>query len=376
MRPLVEPHLRELIPYVPGKPIEETEREYGITNIAKLASNENCLGPSPKAVEAMREAAAGAHLYPDADCYYLKQRICQRHAPYGIEPRHLVVGNGTNEILTNMARAFLGPGDGLLNAWPSFVVYRLAARSCGRREVSVPLDEKLGYDLAAMAKVAADPADGIKMLFLANPNNPTGSYVGQAALEDFLGRVPDDMIVVLDGAYAEYATAADYPDDLALAMRRPRTVVTRTFSKAFGLAALRVGYAVCDPEIADTLNRLRDPFNTNALGQRAALAALDDEEHVTRSREHNAAELPRLTQGLAALGLRTWPSQANFVLAAVQEGMPDMATVYAELLRLGVIVRPVQNYGLSQAARITVGTAAENDRLLTALAQVLSARAP
>lgn len=371
MRPLVEPHLQALVPYVPGKPIEETEREYGIRGIAKLASNENCLGPSPKAVEAIQRAAASAHLYPDADCYYLKQRLCERHESYGVKPEHLVIGNGTNEILTLLVRAFLGVDDAMLNAWPSFVVYRLAAKGCGRHELAVPLDKELGYDLDAMADAAKKSEHPIKLVFLANPNNPTGRYVGRDALERFVRRLDDDMILVLDEAYAEYVTVDDYPDGLALAMRRPRTVVTRTFSKAFGLAAMRVGYAVCDPEVADILNRLRDPFNVNAIGQRAALAALDDQEHVERSKKHNAEELPRLAKGLTELGLKVYPSVANFVLAELPEDGMSLEGMNEQLLRRGVIIRPVKNYGLPRAARITVGTRAENDKLLAALAETL-----
>lgn len=372
MRPLVEPHLKALVPYVPGKPIEETERQYGVRGIAKLASNENCLGPSPKAVEAIQKAAAGGHLYPDADAYYLKERLCARHASHGVKRENLVVGNGTNEILTLLARAFLGPDDALLNAWPSFVVYRLAAKGCGRHEVAVPLDAELRYDLDGMIAAAEKSERHIKLVIIGNPNNPTGRYIGAAELERFVSRLPSDAVLVLDEAYAEYVLAGDYPDGVALAMSRPRTVVTRTFSKAFGLAALRVGYAVCDPEVADILNRLRDPFNVNALGQKAALAALDDEEHVERSRKHNAEELPRLKKGLEQLGVKVWPSVANFVLVDFAEDMPSVELVNEALLKRGVIIRPVQNYGLPRSARITVGTRAENDRLLEALSDVLT----
>jgi histidinol-phosphate aminotransferase len=375
MRPLVEPHIERLIPYIPGKPIEETEREYGVTDIAKLASNENCLGPSPKAVEAIRAAATDGHLYPDADAFYLKQRICERHADHGVKPEQLVVGNGTNEVLVLLVRAFVGEGEAVLNAWPSFVVYKLAAAGQNRHEVNVPLDDELGYDLDAMADAIDANKDGehpIKLVFVANPNNPTGRHIGQGDLERFLARVPDDVIVVLDEAYAEYATADDYPDGLALAAKRPRTVVTRTFSKAFGLAALRVGYAVCDPDMADAMNRLRDPFNVNAIGQLAARAALDDNEHVARAKAHNAAELPRLSEGLSKLGMKVTPSQANFVLAELPEGSLDMGEVYEALLKKAVIIRPVKGYGLPRSARITVGTVEENDRLVEALGAVLA----
>lgn len=372
MRPLADKHLFELIPYVPGKPIEETEREYGVSHIAKLASNENCLGPSPKAVEAMTKALRESHLYPDADCFYLKEKLCERHQAHGVGREHLVVGNGTNELLVLLVRALVGEGEAVAFAWPSFVVYRLAAKGCGRAEVMAPLRADHAYDLDGLGRaVREDQGGAAKVVFLANPNNPTGTYIGQADFDRFVEGLPADVVLVVDEAYAEYVTAPDYPDGLALAMKRPRTVVTRTFSKIFGLAAQRVGYAVCDPEIADILNRLRDPFNVNAIAQRGATAAIDDTEHVERAREHNARELPRLAAGLTELGLTVTPSQANFVLAELAEGMPDLRTVDTELLKRAVILRPVANYGIQRGARITVGTAAENQRLLTALGEVL-----
>ena len=371
MRALAPEHLTGLIPYVPGKPIEETEREYGVTHIAKLASNENCLGPSPKAVAAVQAAAADMHLYPDAGAFYLKRAICERHAPHPVTPEHVVVGNGTNEILTLLARALLGPGEQALVGWPSFVVYRLASQGCGRDDVAVPLTDDLRYDFDGLAKaVAEQPA--IKMVFLANPNNPTGQAFGAAEFDGFLAQVPADVVVVLDEAYAEYVDRDDYPDGVAHALSRPRTVVTRTFSKVFGLAAMRVGYAVCDPAIADVLNRLRDPFNVGALGQLAARAALTDVEFVERSVAHNAVERPRLAAGLEALGLTVTPSQANFVLAQVADDMAPMEVVYERLLKRAVIIRPMKGYGLPRGARITVGTAEENTRLLDALGDCLA----
>lgn len=370
MRPLVAPHLAALKPYVPGKPIEETEREYGITGIAKLASNENCLGPSPNALAALQQSLMQSHLYPDAGGFYLKQRICAHFAKYGVQANQVVLGNGTNEILTLLVRAFVGEGEAALNAWPSFVVYRLALSGQNREEVSVPLDAEFGYDLPAMADAIARNETPIKLVFLANPNNPTGRYFSQAALDSFLARVPDDVIVVLDEAYAEYVEEADYPDGMALVMSRPRTIVTRTFSKAYGLAALRVGYAVCDPEIADVLNRLRDPFNVTTVGQVAAMAALDDLDHVQRSVAHNRQELPKMKKALEQMGLRVTPSVCNFVLMHLPEGYPDLLDVNEGLLRRGVIVRPVANYGLPRSARVTIGTEAENQRFLQALSEI------
>ena len=370
MRPLVAPHLAALKAYVPGKPIEETEREYGVTGIAKLASNENCLGPSPRALDAVRDGLLQSHLYPDAGGFYLKERICSHLATYGVQPQHLVLGNGTNEILTLLVRALVGEDEAGLFAWPSFVVYRLALAGHNRQEVSVPLREDLGYDLPAMADALEQSETPVKIVFLANPNNPTGRYFSQAELDAFLARVPDDVVVVLDEAYAEYVQEADYPEGMRLALSRPRTVVTRTFSKAYGLAALRVGYAVCDPEIAGVLNRLREPFNVNSAAQQAAMAALEDEEHVRRSIAHNQQELPKIKAALKAMGIRVTPSVCNFVLMHLPEGYPQMAEVNEGLLQRGVIVRPVANYGLPRSARVTIGTAEENQRFLDALEEI------
>lgn len=368
MLPLVSPHLSSLVPYVPGKPIAETEREYGVTNLAKLASNENPLGPSPKAVEAGQKAMSELHLYPDAGAYYLKQRLLERHADHNVTAEQLVLGNGTNEIISLMAKAFLADGEALLNAWPSFVCYRMGAKANNKTELAVPLTGDLDYDLVKMAEVAQNPGEEpVKMVFVGNPNNPTGKFVKKDALDAFIGGLPADVICVIDEAYAEYVTDPEYPDAMAWVQKRPRTVVTRTFSKIFGLAALRVGYAVCDPAIADILNRLRDPFNVNTVGQAAALAALDDEEHLEKSRAHNDAEMPFVTAGLSELGLSVTPSVANFVLAEMPAGAPVGKDVFEGLIRRGVIVRPVGGYGLTRSVRITLGTRAENERLLTAM---------
>jgi histidinol-phosphate aminotransferase len=368
MRPLVEPHLRNLLPYVPGKPIEETEREYGVTNISKLASNENCLGPSPKATAAVVAALAKGHLYPDAGSFALKERLARLH---GVDVAQIVVGCGTNEIITHLCRVLLGEGDALLNAWPSFVCYRIGARIVGAPERTVPLDAALNYDLQALADAAAsDPT--VKLVFLANPNNPIGACFGRAELDAFLNRVPADVVVVLDEAYAEYVERPDYEDAPAIVRRRPRTLFLRTFSKVYGLAGYRIGYAVGDVEVVGILNQMRDAFNVSLLAQVAALAAIDDVEHIERARAHNRAELPRLTTALQKLGFTVTPSQANFVLATLGDDFGlDVPTLNVELLKRALIVRPVANYGLARSVRITVGTQAENDRLLGALGDIL-----
>ena len=366
-RALTEPHLANLMAYVPGKPIEETEREYGITNISKLASNENCLGPSKLAIAAVTKALPQAHLYPDAGGFYLKERLLKKYATQKVKAEQLVLGNGTNEILTLIVRAFVGEGEATLIGWPSFVVYRLSAKGTNRKEVAVPLKADFTYDLDAMADALEEHKD-IKVVFLANPNNPTGTYFTDAAFDAFMKRVPDDVVVVIDEAYAEYVDKSDYPDGLSWVQKRPRTIMTRTFSKIYGLAAMRIGYAVCDAELAAVLNRLREPFNANALAQVAAKAALDDDAHVEAAKAHNLKELPRLHEGLVAMGLEVTPSVANFVLAHTHH---DVKSLVEALMKRGVIVRPLAVYGLKKSMRITVGTESENNRLLSAMKDAL-----
>jgi histidinol-phosphate aminotransferase len=359
MRALVTPSIEQLRPYEAGKPIEELARERGITDAVKLASNENPHGPSPKAVEAIRGVLADVHRYPDANAYSLRERLA---ASLGVPMAEVLHGNGSNELLDLLVRTFTTPEDHVVFAEPSFVVYRMAALAHGAAFTAVPLTGDV-HDLEMMAR-AITPRT--RLVFVANPNNPTGTYVGRAALEQFLRKVPPDVIVALDEAYAEYADAPDYASALSMRALHERLVVLRTFSKIYGLAALRVGYAVAPTDICDYLNRVRAPFNLSSLGQVAALAALDDAEHVTRSRARNAAERTRLSSALGALGFAVTPSQANFVYA--RSPLPAKA-LYEALLDRGVIVRAFG--GLPDHVRITVGTESENDRLIAALREVL-----
>lgn len=367
MRPLVETHLTALLPYVPGKPIEETEREYGVKNIAKLASNENCLGPSPLATAAVKAAVDKAHLYPDAGAYALKARIAAFH---DVDPKTIVVGAGTNELITLLCRLVLGKDDALVNAWPSFVCYRMGARMMGAAEITVPLSADHAYDLDALASAINGNAKS-KLVFLANPNNPTGTVFGHQALQAFLAKVPADVVVVIDEAYAEFVHHEDPVDAVALVKARPRTMMLRTFSKAYGLAAYRVGYGIGDVEIVGMLDRLRDAFNVSSLAQVAATAALDDVEFVKRSRAHVDAERPGLVEGLSARGLEVTPSHTNFVMCTLPESMAiDLAALNTALLKKALIVRPVANYGLPRSFRVTIGTREENARLLAALDEI------
>ncbi len=359
--PLVPPYVETLTPYLPGKPIEEVEREYGISNVAKLASNENPLGPSPRALAAAREACARVNLYPDGSAFYLKRALAQK---LSVTPQEIVVGNGSNEVLELMVRTFLGPDDETLTSENSFVVYRLATHAHGRRCVEAPMREGHHYDLDA---IAARVSARTRLVFLANPDNPNGTWFGAAALERFLAAVPRQVLVVLDEAYIEYVAEPGFPDGLEIRKKHENLVVVRTFSKIYGLAGMRLGYGVLRPDLAAFLDRVREPFNTSLVAQAAGAAALGDEEHVRRSRELVASERPFLSEGLQALGAKPFPSQANFVLADV--GRPGRE-IFESLLREGVVVRPI---GGPTCVRITIGTRAENQKLLRALREVLGA---
>ncbi len=341
-----------LKPYVPGKPISETQRELGLERCIKLASNENPLGPSPKALAAATRALQHINDYPDGGAYALKQGLSRF---LDVSSDMLIVGNGTNELIEMLIRTFIRPDENLLYIQGTFIAYRLCAEAAG---VAI---KDVGNDLDA---IIAAIDEKTKMVFIGNPNNPTGSYINKKDLEYFLGKVPCDVIVVLDEAYFEYATAPDYPNGLAFLSSHDRLVVTRTFSKCYGLAGLRVGYAVAQPELIDYLNRGRQPFNVSSIAQEAALAALDDQEHVKRSVAMNAQEMQRVVPALESRGLKVTPSQGNFVLVDFHQPAHD---VFQKLLHQGVIVRPMAGYGFATSQRITLGTPEQNDMLLHAI---------
>jgi histidinol-phosphate aminotransferase len=360
---LASPHLSGLIPYSPGKPIEEVEREFGISNSVKLASNENPLGPSPKALQAIAGALPGLHRYPDGGGYALRSALA-RH--WNVPADWLVLGNGSNELLELVGRSFLMPGDEVLYAKQAFVVYDMVAQVTGATKVAVPL-RAFAHDLPAMrAAITAKT----KLIFLANPNNPTGTCVDPRALEAFLAAVPPDVVVVLDEAYYEYVPPERRPDAVQFVRRGRWLLVLRTFSKIYGLAGLRLGYGIGPPPLVGLLNKVREPFNTNSLAQVAAAAALDDTEHVAASRAANDAGRAFLVDRFGRMGLSVIPSVANFVLVDV--GRPG-AQVTEALLRRGVIVRPVVGYGFPTHLRITIGTAQENETCVAALKAVLGA---
>ncbi len=357
---LVIPSLESLSAYETGKPLDELARELGITDAVKLASNENPWGPSPKAVAAAQAAIGQVNLYPDGAAYRLREKLARLH---GVDLTEIIQGNGSNELLDLFVRTFATGEHHIVFAEPSFVVYRIAALSHGVPFTAVPLKD-LTHDLSAMAQAVTERT---RLLFIANPNNPTGTHVGRKAVEELLRTLPPHVIVVMDEAYIEYADAPDFPDSMQLRGLRERLFVVRTFSKIFGLAGLRIGYAVGPARLVDYMNRVRAPFNASLVAQAAALAALDDTEHLEQSRAANSAERARLLRELPALGVQVAPSQANFVLVDVGR---SARPVYEALLKKGVIVRAFA--GLPSSLRITIGTPAQNDRLLTSLAEVLS----
>jgi len=364
---LAAPGIRGLKPYPPGKPIAELQREYGVADIVKLASNENPLGPPPRALTAIATAAVELARYPDANGFELKRALAARH---GVGAECVTLGNGSNDVLVLLAESFLGPGVEAVYSRHAFAVYPLAVQATGavhRVAPALPPDDAqpYGHDLDAMA---ARVGPRTRMVFVANPNNPTGTWLGAQALERFVAGLPRHVIVVIDEAYFEYVREPDYPDAVRWLDRFPNLVVTRTFSKAFGLAGLRIGYGLSSPAVADILNRIRQPFNTSALAQAAALAALEDNAHLARGVELNAAESARVATACRALGLGVNPSVGNFVL--VDMGAPAQP-LFDAMLREGVIVRPVANYELPNHLRISIGLPSENDRLLAALEKVM-----
>jgi histidinol-phosphate aminotransferase len=362
-----------LKPYEPGKPIEELEREYGIAGAVKLASNENPLGPGPLALAAIGAGVGSLHRYPDGSGYALKKALAVHlsarasSAAGPITPDHLTLGNGSNEILELAARTFVTPADEVVFSEHAFAVYPIVTQAVGARAI-VPLARSFGHDLDAMRAAVTERT---RLCFIANPNNPTGTWVGSDALAGFLTNLPKHVLVLIDEAYYEYVDEPGYPNGVAWVERFPNLIVTRTFSKIHGLAGLRLGYGVSHPEVAGLFNRLRQPFNVNSLALAAAEAALGDEGHVARSRRVNQAGLRQLTDTCDALGLSYIPSVANFLCIALPRPGSD---VYTALLREGVITRPIAGYGLPEHLRVTVGTEAENARFAAALTRVLGFR--
>jgi histidinol-phosphate aminotransferase len=358
----LNPALKDVPVYLPGRPIEEVARELGLPagDIIKLASNENPLGPSPAAMAAMQKAIAQLHLYPDGNAFYIKQGLARK---LGMEPANLILGNGSNEIIEFVGHALMGPGVDVVVSQYCFAIYPLIARLFGANLITVPA-RNYGHDLPAM--LAAITPD-TKVIFVANPNNPTGTLAPREEVLRLVKELPPNVLLVMDEAYIEFL---DEPVDLLPLIRRgekPNLLIMRTFSKIFGLAGLRLGYGIAQPELIAALEKVRQPFNVNSIAQAGALAALDDVEHVRKTRANNTAGLKLLTEGLTKLGLELIPSSANFILARAGDGQ----RVFNELQKRGVIVRPLGGYQLPQWIRISVGTPKENKRCLAALKEIL-----
>ncbi len=358
---LVPPYIQSLHPYEPGKPLEEVERELGIRNCIKMASNENPLGPSPKAKKAIAAAIKKVHYYPEGDAFYLRKRMVKA---LGVYSEELIFGNGSNELIELLIRCFVRAGDNIVVSKHAFVVYKLITQGAGGETREAAATAQYGHDLDAMARLVNGKT---KLVFVANPNNPTGTYNTEKELCRFLDNV-SHIPVVMDEAYYEYATAKDYPHTVNLRKKYPNIVILRTFSKVYGLAGVRIGYGIADAELVQYLNRLRQPFNTSLVAQAAALAAVDDKAHVTKSRKLNGAGLKFLYMELKKRKIPYLPSQANFILVKSGNGR----AVFQKLLREGIVVRPMDVYALPNHIRVTVDTERNNRRFLKALDKVLA----
>lgn len=360
---LAVPGVQKLSPYVTGKPIDELARELGIdpAKIVKLASNENPLGPNPRVLEAIAAELPELSRYPDGSGFQLKAKLAER---FGLKPEQITLGNGSNDIIDLVARCWLAPGRNAVFSAHAFAAYPICTQAVGAESRVVQAID-YGYDLSGML-AAIDEQTGV--IFIANPNNPTGTWVGRQALEAFLDRVPEHVLVVLDEAYIEFAEEGELPNGLNYLDRYPNLLVSRTLCKAYGLAGLRVGYCASSPQIADVLNRVRQPFNVNSLALVAACVALDDEQYLSEGRRLNRAGMLQLESGLRELGLKWIPSRGNFL--AVDLGR-DAAPINTGLLREGVIVRPIAGYDMPTFLRVSIGTEQENTRFLEALRVVL-----
>jgi histidinol-phosphate aminotransferase len=351
-------HIKTIKPYVPGKPLQELERELGIEGSVKLASNENPLGPSPLAVRALLRGMKELNRYPDGSCYYLRNALSGK---LNIDPEELIFGNGSNELIELAVQTYLGPGDEAIMAHPSFVVYSIIVQAVKGKSIIVPLKE-WRHDLTAMAsKITAKT----RMIFIANPNNPTGTINTKTELDSFMRKVPDNVLVIVDEAYCEYVSSPEYADTLTYLKKKKNILILRTFSKMYGLAGLRIGYGISHKKITSEMNKVRQPFNVNSLAQAAALAALEDTRHIENSRKTNEKGKHYLYKNLKALKINFIPTEANFIYITFPEDI--VLKLHDKLLRDGVIIRPMG----PASARITIGLPGENRRLIKALRSVI-----
>ncbi len=361
MKRLAKKTIFNVQPYVPGKPIDEVKRELGLKSVIKLASNENPYGPSPRARQAIINASHELHRYPDGNCHYLRQELCRR---LKVRPDQMIFGNGSDEIIVLTVRAFVDEGDEVVIAQPSFLIYDIASKIAGAKVRAVPL-KGFAYDLNAMKAAVTKRT---KIIFLGNPDNPSGQYFTRRQLTDLLKGLSKDVLIFIDEAYYEYVKARDYVDSIGLMRRHKNIIVTRTFSKMYGLAGLRVGYGIADGEIIDCLNRIREPFNVNALAQAAALACLKDQAYYRRLASKIRAQRRFLYEGLTKLGLNYVKSSTNFILIEVTKNASGVAHA---LLRRGVIVRDMRAWGVKDFIRVTIGTEAENRTFLREIKELV-----
>jgi histidinol-phosphate aminotransferase len=360
MKELVPDYIRELRPYIPGKPVAEVTRELGLSSVIKLASNENPLGPPPKAIEAMKEAVSGVSRYPDSGAYYLREKLAKK---LNVPKEQIIVGRGSCEIIDLAARAFVAPGEKIIISEGTFIMYPIAARMVNAGITFVPL-RNYRYDLSKMAEVVDEKT---KLIFIANPNNPTGTMIKADELDRFLRRLPKNLVVVLDEAYYEYVDDPDYPDSLAYVKEGRRVIVLRTFSKIYGLAGLRIGYGITTPELIEWLFRVTPPFNTGALAQRAAMTALDDEDYVEKTVRINNEGKGYLADEFRKLGISFVPSLTNFMLLFTPMDGNELAKA---LLQEGIIVRGMKGWGFENGLRVTIGAKEELVQFVTALRKV------
>lgn len=361
MKTIVNRHVLRVEPYVPGKPIEEVKRELGLKQVIKLASNENPFAPSPKVLQAINAEAKNLNRYPDGHSFYLRQEIAKR---LKIAPEQLIFGNGSDEIIVMAIRAFVEPGNEVVIAKPSFLIYEIAARLAGAKIKAVPL-RNFYYDLDNMKRAVTEKT---KMIFIGNPDNPAGTYVTQSEILDFLSNLRRDIIIFFDEAYFEYVLEKDYPDTLKLLSDYKNIIITRTFSKLYGLAGLRVGYGIADQELIAIVNRVREPFNVNSLAQAAALACLKDQAYYQRIARFTQKEKKNIYAALEKLNVSFKESATNFVLLDMKRNSSELSR---EMLKRGVIVRDMAPWGLRNFIRVTIGTEKENKRFLKVLKEVL-----
>ena len=362
MKLKVAPHISTLVPYPPGKPIEELEREYGISGSIKLASNENAWGPSPKAVEAIKDGLKNLHRYPDGSCYYLTRALSEK---IGVDPASIIFGNGSNEIIGLLITAFLQPGEEVVTSHPTFLMYQKLVQVQGGINRVVALDAAMHHDLVG---ILASVTESTRMIFLDNPNNPTGTIIKADDFAGFMEKLPEGIIVVLDEAYVDFVDPELRIDVLAYISQEKPVATLRTFSKAYGISGLRLGYGIMNPDMVEYLNRVRQPFNVNALAQVGGIAALSDDEHYRMTLKNTREGIEWLSREVEKLGCRPMATHTNFFLIDVRG---DGKRLYEHMLHKGVIVRPMQAYGYPDYIRITVGRQEENARFVKALAQSL-----